>query len=123
MGRRVLRRHIWGYSVCLCPIKGTPGLNELIAFHEIQQDSQLSMRQSILSVRHMNTGPGNSAYFHFCQSKLLKAQQNGVYQLVNLQPLFPLVCYEKSKLSYVSGTVGHKLPMAGTCSACAMSYT
>ena len=29
MGRRVLRRHIWGYAVCLCPIKGTPGLNEL----------------------------------------------------------------------------------------------
>ena len=29
MGRRVLRRHIWDYSVCLCPIKGTPGLNEL----------------------------------------------------------------------------------------------
>ena len=29
MGRRLLRRHIWGYSVCLCPIKGTPGLNEL----------------------------------------------------------------------------------------------
>ena len=26
----VLRRHIWGYAVCLCPIKGTPGLNELI---------------------------------------------------------------------------------------------
>ena len=21
--------HIWGYSVCLCPIKGTPGLKEL----------------------------------------------------------------------------------------------
>ena len=32
MGRRVLRRHIWGYSVCLCPIKGTPGLNEIIVF-------------------------------------------------------------------------------------------
>ena len=29
MGRRVLRRHIWSYAVCLCPIKGTPGLNEL----------------------------------------------------------------------------------------------
>ena len=47
MGRRVLRRHIWGYAVCLCPIKAlkcllaislpstslsikaTPGLNEL----------------------------------------------------------------------------------------------
>ena len=24
-----MRRPIWGYSVCLCPIKGTPGLNEL----------------------------------------------------------------------------------------------
>ena len=30
MGRRILRRHIWGYVVCLCPIKGTPGLKELI---------------------------------------------------------------------------------------------
>ena len=29
MGRRDLRRHIWVYSVCICPIKGTPGLNEL----------------------------------------------------------------------------------------------
>ena len=29
MGRRVLRRHILGYSVCLCPIKGKPDLNEL----------------------------------------------------------------------------------------------
>ena len=27
--RRVLRRHIWGYSGCLGPTKGTPGLNEL----------------------------------------------------------------------------------------------
>ena len=26
MGRRVLRLHIWGYSVCLCPIKRRPGL-------------------------------------------------------------------------------------------------
>ena len=31
MGRRVLRRHIWGYSVCLCPIKGTSGLYGLKA--------------------------------------------------------------------------------------------
>ena len=30
MGRRVLRGHIWDYSVCLCPIKGTPDLNELM---------------------------------------------------------------------------------------------
>ena len=26
-----MRRHIWGYSVCLSSIKGTPGLNELSA--------------------------------------------------------------------------------------------
>ena len=31
MGRRVLRRHIWGYTVCPCPTKGSPGLNELLA--------------------------------------------------------------------------------------------
>ena len=29
MGCRILRHHIWGYSDCLCPIKGMPGLNEL----------------------------------------------------------------------------------------------
>ena len=29
MGRRVLRRPFWGYSVCQCPTKGTPGLYEL----------------------------------------------------------------------------------------------
>ena len=30
MGRRVCRRHILGYSVCLCPIKRTSGLYELM---------------------------------------------------------------------------------------------
>ena len=30
MRRRVLQRHICGYSVCLCPIKRTPGLYGLI---------------------------------------------------------------------------------------------
>ena len=30
LGSRVLRRHIWGYTVCLCPTKWTPGLYELI---------------------------------------------------------------------------------------------
>ena len=29
MGRRVLQRHIWGYSVSLCHMKRTPGLYEL----------------------------------------------------------------------------------------------
>ena len=32
MGRRVLRCHILGYSVCLCPIKRTPGLYGLTAY-------------------------------------------------------------------------------------------
>ena len=31
MGRCVLRRHICGYTVWLCPTKGTSGLNELNA--------------------------------------------------------------------------------------------
>ena len=35
MGRRVLRRHIWGYSVCLCPIKRTSGLYGLYGLDEI----------------------------------------------------------------------------------------
>ena len=29
MGRRILRRHICCYSVCICPIKRTPGIYEL----------------------------------------------------------------------------------------------
>ena len=31
------RRHIWNYSVCLCPIKRTPGLNELINYDSFQK--------------------------------------------------------------------------------------
>ena len=34
MGHRVLRHHIWGYFVCLCPIKGMPGLKELTVHYE-----------------------------------------------------------------------------------------
>ena len=29
MGRLVLRRHIWGYTICLCPTKRMPGVYEL----------------------------------------------------------------------------------------------
>ena len=32
MGRRVLRCHIWGYSVCICAIKRTLCLNGLKSF-------------------------------------------------------------------------------------------
>ena len=43
MGRRVLRHHIWGYSVCLCPTKGKPDLNELITeFSKIIKNEKLS---------------------------------------------------------------------------------
>ena len=40
MGRRVLRRHIWGYTVCLCPTKGTPGLNEKVQVGKDQEKAQ-----------------------------------------------------------------------------------
>ena len=32
MGRHILRRHIRGYSDCICPIKRTPNLYELMSF-------------------------------------------------------------------------------------------
>ena len=34
--RRVLRRPIWGYSVCLCPIKKPPGVYGLNFFPEVR---------------------------------------------------------------------------------------
>ena len=36
MGRRGLRHQIWGYTVCLCTIKMTPGLNDLISIFLFQ---------------------------------------------------------------------------------------
>ena len=35
-------RHIWGYAVCLCPIKGTPGLNELSLINLKEQHKTVS---------------------------------------------------------------------------------
>ena len=35
MGRRVLRCHIWGYSVCLCRIKRTSGLHPVMRNRKI----------------------------------------------------------------------------------------
>ena len=49
MGRRVLRRHIWGYSVCLCPIKRTPGLNELIAMLKGKKESVMLLKMSMVA--------------------------------------------------------------------------
>ena len=44
MGRRVLRRHIRGYSVCLCPTKMTLGLYELkTPIYVLQKDDILSV--------------------------------------------------------------------------------
>ena len=57
MGRRVLRRPIWGYSVCLCPIKGTPGLNELILKHPIRKShstNNTSAERSDSVIPHIN---------------------------------------------------------------------
>ena len=41
MGRCVLRRRIWGYSVCLCPIKRTPSLYGLKAVNNTEADEGL----------------------------------------------------------------------------------
>ena len=48
MGRHVLQRHIWGYSVCLCPIKGTPGLNELIQSLPYLSDERKPYKRAII---------------------------------------------------------------------------
>ena len=38
MGCSDLRRHIWGYSVCLCPIKRMPGLYGLLLSYRISEN-------------------------------------------------------------------------------------
>ena len=43
MGRRDLRRHFWGNDVCLCPIKGTPGLNELSNLSDVIQSYDFAL--------------------------------------------------------------------------------
>ena len=51
IGRGILRRHIWGYSVCLCPIKGTLGLNESILlrfFLHLKVTDSLAVSNTIL---------------------------------------------------------------------------
>ena len=45
MGRRVLRSSIWGYSVCLCPIKRTPGLYGLNTV-----DLQISTKPKLVQI-------------------------------------------------------------------------
>ena len=45
MGRRVLRRYIWGCSVCICPIKRTPGLYGLILDQQIRYSVETSLYQ------------------------------------------------------------------------------
>ena len=41
--------YIWGYSVCLCPIKGTPGLNELKWSADISKITSLSVKRVLSS--------------------------------------------------------------------------
>ena len=54
MGRRVLRRHIWGYSVCLCPIKGTPGLNEIKVLPTVNRKCQHMSRLMKKKIKKSN---------------------------------------------------------------------
>ena len=50
MGRRVLRRHFWGYIGCMCPIKRTTCLNGLIF-----PMTQRRLRAEIISTHLDNT--------------------------------------------------------------------
>ena len=49
---RVLRRHIWSYSVCLCPIKRTLGLYGLRHF----AFAQLAMQKFTIGKRNSDGG-------------------------------------------------------------------
>ena len=59
MGRRVLRRHIWGYAVCICPTKRTPGFYcfvrpksiRAVSYHNYTVLVQASKRQRLPSTR------------------------------------------------------------------------
>ena len=48
MRRRVLRRHIWGDSVGLCPIKRTPGLYGLTGRFTVSDEPEFT-RDSLLN--------------------------------------------------------------------------
>ena len=52
MGRRVLQRHIWIHTVCLCPIKRAPGLYKLKSMVDdcTIQASQLQLLHNLLNI-------------------------------------------------------------------------
>ena len=78
MGRRILRRRIWGNADCLCPIKGATVLYELDRFTDPQSYLQLlqwfKARQKGLFVfrsvgRHYaNMSVQYTAIFHGCKN-------------------------------------------------------
>ena len=51
MGLSIVRGHVWGNAVCLCPIKRTPGLYELKGPTKVT-DPQM---QHILSEKRIST--------------------------------------------------------------------
>ena len=57
MGRRILRRHIWGFAVCLCPTKRMPGLNELnFAFVPLWYNIQVNNFSVMMGQSHRFLG-------------------------------------------------------------------
>ena len=54
MGRPVSQRHIWGYSVYLCPIKRTPGLYELMMCIFVFDKYRFSTQESSIDLQLFN---------------------------------------------------------------------
>ena len=61
MGRHVLRRHNWGYSVCLCPIKRAPGLYGLR--HQEEEVTQPYNNYTKPNIRQQ-VRPRRKTFFH-----------------------------------------------------------
>ena len=57
MGRSVFAVSHWDYSVCLCPIKMTPGLYALILENTVISISNYSKKEFCLRLAHFNTMP------------------------------------------------------------------
>ena len=65
------RRHIWGYSVCLCPVKRMPGLNELI-----------NSRINILLMHNRHSACVKSSSLDVCISLTIKETRKQVNKSV-----------------------------------------
>ena len=103
MGRRVLRLHIWGYTVCLCPIKGTPGLNELtLVFSPIPktgeaQDEPTGLRGKMLYHIKQKLLPFVYILWFNVPSIILQSCQDTAIQYLSRPMGKPTICICENK--------------------------